>query len=180
MTTEKLKQTLQALLNRLKTDKRALVLLCAAALLLLAIVGADLHTGKKAKSQAEAAPAPAAQESDEARLCALLESIRGAGKTRVMLTYSEGEKTVYACAADSENEQSGASFRSREKRDPVLLKGGDGQSGLVERTLSPVVQGVAVVCEGAGDPAVRARIVAAISALFSLGANHIIVAEMAN
>ena len=181
MLPDSIRSTLLALGQKLREDKRARMLLCCALALLLLAAGLHLRPEKaqeEAPTQARASPT---QESDEARLCALLSAVRGAGKVRVMLTYSEGPQTVFAAAQEqeaSQNDREGS--RSKERRDPVVVKSDDAQTGLVERTLSPVVQGVAVVCEGGGDPVVRAQIIAAVSALFSLNSNHISVAVMAS
>ena len=181
MTTEKLKDAGKQLLEKFRSDKRAAILLAVGLALLLVLCLSDLHSSKNPKTDVEQPSVITDQQSDEARLCALLSCIRGAGAAEVMITYSEQTQFVFAAAQDSETEsgQNGQQ-RSKEKRDPVILKGGESQTGLVERTLSPKVQGVAVVCKGASDPVVRSQIVSAVSALYGLGINHISVAEMAS
>ncbi len=180
MKLETLKTAGKTLLQRLKTDKRALALLCAAAVLL--VLAAFLQTGKdQAKQPAAHALSPPAAQSDEERLCALLSSIRGAGKTRVMITYSEGAQTVFAAESDRETSVGAdGDTRTKAKSDPVILKNENGQSGLAERVIEPKVQGVAVVCAGASNTFVRTQIIAAVSALFAISTNHISVAEMAD
>lgn len=178
MNVEALKTAAKTLLQKLKTDKRALLLLglSAAALVLVFFWG----TEKGPKEPQAHSLSPPQEQSDEARLCALVSSIRGAGKTRVMITYSEGAQTVFA--AESERETSADSdggTRTKEKSDPVILKNETGQTGLAERVIEPKVQGVAVVCEGASNSFVRAQIIAAVAALFAISTNHISVAEMA-
>lgn len=165
----------------MNSDKRVIILLCVGTAVLLMLGVSDLRTAKQPKSELESASDCAEAPSDETRLRSLLSHIRGAGAAEVMITYSEQAQTVYAAATDRETEsgQNGI-YRSKEKNDPVLLKGDQAQTGLVERTLSPKVRGVAVVCEGASDPRVRSQIVSAVSALFGLGINHISVAEMAS
>lgn len=181
MTFDKLKTAGKTVLAKLKTDRRALILLCAGLALLVLIAFSDLRP-EKARQNTPAQPQTAAQPlSEEERLRSLLRNIRGAGNAEVMIIYSEQAQFVYAAASDIESETlDGGQLRQKEKRDPVILKDAQTQTGLVERTLSPRVQGVAVVCEGASDPTVRAQIVSAVSALFGLGINHISVAEMAS
>ncbi len=181
MTPETIKEAGLDLLKKLKADKRAVLLLCAAIVLLLLIGLSELHAAKEDKQEPQQTETVAEVQSDEARLCALLRHIRGAGRAEVMITYSEQAQTVFAAASNSETETDAVNtVRTKEKRDPVVLKSGDRQTGLVERTLLPKVQGIAVVCEGASDPTVRTQIVSAVSALFGLGINHISVAEMAS
>ncbi len=181
MTMEKLKAGGKRLLEKLKADKRAVILLAVGLALLLVLCLSDRHSSKNPKNDVAQPSVTTEQQSDETRLRALLSSIRGAGSAEVMITYSEQTQFVYAAAQDSETESGqNGQVRNKEKRDPVILKGGETQTGLVERTLSPKVQGVAVVCEGASDPTVRSQIVSAVSALFGLGINHISVAEMAS
>ena len=180
MTLASLKEQGKALFQKVKCDRRALLLLCIGCALLVFVSLVDFHGGKKAASESPQPVAAAAEESDEQRLQRLLSSIKGAGRVEVMLTYSEQTQTVYAAETERDDEQSETGrTRRKEKSNPVLLKGGDGQSGLVERMLAPKVQGVAVVCAGAADPLVRAQIIAAVSALFSLNSNHISVAALA-
>ena len=180
MTLEALKSAGKNFLQKCKADRRVPVLLFAGLLLLAAVAVFDFRESKPPKTEPAQTASEIFRETDEEKLGALLEQIRGAGKTAVMITYSEQTQFVYAAESDSETEADvNGEHRKKEKREPVILKGGETQAGLVERTLSPKVQGVAVVCEGASDPTVRSQILTAVSALFGLGINHISVAEMA-
>ena len=104
----------------------------------------------------------------EQRLGQLIMQVNGAGNTQVMVTVISGEETIYA--RDIQQKGEGDTTETH-----VLT--GDG-SALPETTLSPVICGVAVVCEGGGDVATVARITEMLSALLDLPTNRISVQKM--
>lgn len=102
----------------------------------------------------------------EQRLQDMIEAVEGAGRCRVMVTLSAGEETVYAV----DTEQGDTSSRSEH----VLM----GDEALVERIQTPEIQGVAVLCEGGGEAAVKNNVTELVRALTGIGANHITVTKM--
>lgn len=108
----------------------------------------------------------------EARLEALICRVEGAGSTQVMVTAASGEEAVYA------TDSSAGADGSRQEQHVLL--GSGGASGLVETTHPPQILGVAVVCEGGGNPAVQLRVTEIVQALTDAGASHITVTQMAN
>ena len=173
MKTDALKQTGERFAALLRQDKKAAVLLFAAAGLLVVL----LVTGGSGRSKAQPQPEPAdtAAQSTQQELCELLGAIRGVGKVQVMLQFASAGSTVYAENSDS-TLQDGSG--RKEKNNVVVIKSGQSESGLVVRKETPAVTGAAVVCEGGGDPVVRAQIVETVSALFRLTSNHISVMPM--
>lgn len=104
----------------------------------------------------------------ERRLADLIASVEGAGNVQVMVTLSTGSRTVYA--TDEETSADGAA-QSRH----LLLDDGSQPPALVETTQLPQVQGVAVLCDGGGDPAIQARVTDIVKVLTGVGASHITV-----
>lgn len=102
------------------------------------------------------------------QLQTLISQVDGAGNSKVMITFSSTEESVYA--TDSETSQDGATSINH-----VLLEDG----GLIETVRMPQIQGVAVVCEGGESAAVQNQIVELLEALTGVGASHITVAKMA-
>ena len=88
-----------------------------------------------------------------AEVGALCREVSGVGEVSVLLTLEAGESLVYA-----------------EDGDGYVTVGGEGL--LVERR-PPRVLGVAVVCTGGDDPAVRERLTALLSAALGVGTNRV-------
>ena len=175
MTIEAMKSTAWRALGALRQDKKLLFLLCGAAalLVLLLLPGGE----KREKTQSEPSRS-ATTQTLETELCALLGAIEGVGDVRVMLRVSSSDETVYAVNTDAAAETRDAQTTRKEKNSVVIVKNTQGESGLVVRTALPAVTGAAVVCEGGGDPVVRARVTETIHALFGLSTNHISVMPM--
>lgn len=102
----------------------------------------------------------------ESRLQDLISCMDGAGRTNVMVTLESDSEYVYALDTAGDGSLT-----------HVLPNGTD---GLLETTNTPLIRGVAVVCEGGNDPAVQARITTLVEALTGAGASHITVAKMAS
>lgn len=122
-----------------------------------------------------AAETEKAEETDyvlktEEKLRSVIESIDGAGKTKVMLTLSTDGEKVYKKTSKTDNGKSEESV--------VIVSGKDGNEALVEKTLSPEIMGVAVVCEGGDSSSVKAEIINVISALCGIEKNRICVCKL--
>lgn len=174
--TKPLPQPLQRLLEAFRGERRLLNLAVAAGvagMLLIALSewlpAADTtETAPRAQPAQEAAAC--AQQLEE-RLQTLIAQVEGAGETRVMVTLAESARTIYA--ADRETDPDGCS-----RSEHLLLDGAD-PPALVESTLAPQVQGVAVLCAGGGDAAVQAAVTDIVKALTGVGASDITVGCLA-
>lgn len=114
-------------------------------------------------------------ESNELELEAILSQIQGVGKVRVLLTVSQGERTIYVYDEDtSDTPDSGSSRREA----VVITDDSRAQSGLVSQVLPPVYLGAVVVCQGGDLPGVRLAVVEAVSAATGLTADKISVLKM--
>ena len=103
----------------------------------------------------------------EERLEALVESIDGAGEAQVMITFETSGETVYAL--DERSGQDG-SYQTEH----VLA---DGQP-ITETIVLPPVQGVAVLCQGADNVSVQAKVTETVSVLLGVTSNRISIAKM--
>lgn len=163
---EEKRERLKALFQK-KNRAQLAVLLGVLAMLLILL--SELFPAAKT-----VAPIPADEASRESvyrqqlesQLTTLIEEIQGAGKTVVMVTLESGEERIYATDTQSGQTQS--------QETHVLLDDG---SALEETVCSPVVRGVAVVCDGGGDVRVAARITELVRALLDIPANRICVEQ---
>lgn len=118
------------------------------------------------------APSPVQDEhrsdvSQEEKLATFLASVKGAGRVEVLLSYAEGERTMYQTDEDGQ------------RSDTVTVTDGSrNQTGLITQVVPPVYKGAVILCQGGADPSVRLAIVDAVSKYTGLGANQIAVLEM--
>lgn len=108
---------------------------------------------------------------DEDRLSSLLSNIQGAGMVEVLLSYREGEQTIYHEDAQTDADS--------DQRTAVIVTDSDrNESALVSRVDPPRFLGAIVVCQGADSATVRLAIVEAVSKYTGLGADQIAVLKM--
>lgn len=108
-------------------------------------------------------------------LSEILSSIDGAGNVKVMLTESEGERTLYQ--TDTTYTQSEANTTS--KTQTILISDSSrNQSGLIHQKNPPIYRGAVVLAQGADEPTVRLAIVDAVGKATGLGADKISVLKM--
>ena len=164
------------LLGKLRADKKraAVLLLCVSALVLL-VLSEWISPRTKAETVQPEQTAAYAQQM-ETRLAELIRSIEGAGKTQVLVTLRTGEETVWARNDTMDSEPDASRVRSEQTY--VLVRSGSDETGLRLKTVTPSVQGVAVVCEGADDPQVQQRITQTVTAVLGIGAGRVSVVKM--
>ncbi|MBQ9532075.1 MAG: hypothetical protein IJR70_08380 [Eubacterium sp.] len=103
----------------------------------------------------------------------LIESIDGAGECQVMITLKNTKESVYA--RNSEENQNDSSFSN--SYEYVLYKGEDGETPVLIKQYFPQVMGVAVVCSGAGNTAVKENIIRCLSSVFDISSSKISVSK---
>ena len=109
------------------------------------------------------------EEALEQRITTLLTQVEGVGRCQVMVTLESGSRSVYA--TDSTITASGTS-------EQVLTVDTDtGPVGLLLTRIQPTVKGVAVVCEGGGDPAVCQSITDLIATTFHISQRRVCIAK---
>lgn len=109
----------------------------------------------------------------EAETEALISAIDGVGRCRVMITLKEGTENIYAENADEETRDGSNSA----KREYVLYESAEGEEALLVKERFPPVQGVAVVCDGADNVAVRTCVVNTVSALYNVSVSKVSVSK---
>ena len=122
---------------------------------------------------------PAAEESVqvisepalEDSLSALLSSVQGAGRVKILLTQQEGAKTLY------QNDEVRTEKESR--TDTILITDSSRkESGLIRQIIPPVYRGAVVLCQGADDARIRLQIMEAVKSVTGLSSDRITVLKM--
>ncbi len=151
--------------------KYALIVLLVG-LLLMMIPSREPESGLKTESESK----EVLQNVDLAtELSEILSNVQGAGKVKVMLTESEGERTLYQ--TDTTYSQSDTNTNS--KTQTILITDSDrNETGLIHQKNPPIYRGAVVLAQGADEPTVRLAIVDAVSKVTGLGADKISVLKM--
>ena len=154
-----------------KKYKYALLIVLAGVLLMLLPTG-----GKSAVKQQSASPGSAdsfSLEDTERKMETILGQIDGVGRLQVMLTLSAGSQLQLASDLDTTGTGEG-----RSRQETVTLNRGSGyQEVIVTRQFYPVYRGAVIVCQGAGNAAVRLAVTEAVSALTGLSADKITIVK---
>ena len=116
--------------------------------------------------------------------------IEGAGQVKVLITLKESEQKILAkdgtedISETTETDASGGSRRMTENRmekNTVYTVGERGQDvPYVVKTITPTVEGVVVIAQGADIPRVRQNIIESIQVLFDIDMNKITIVKMKN
>ena len=128
-------------------------------------------------------------EKTEARLERLLSGVQGVGKVSVMLTLEHGVE--YRYARDEKLSQnstttysSGIPQRLEEEQEQeqsyLLVDSSGGRRPLVLTELPPRIQGVVVVCEGAGSARVASRVIDVVTTSLGITSLQVCVVQSAN
>lgn len=157
-------------LEKLRKDKKTIFIILIGFLgMVLILFSPNDSEKKKAVDQVETVNYNSDNIQDEVE--AMIESIKGAGKTKVYITYESDSEHVYAMNIDEKSDGSDLHYKSE-----YIIT--DDENGLILKVIYPKVRGVAVICEGGGDPLVKEKIYSVISALFDISTNKISVTDM--
>jgi len=187
--------------NRKKLIENSVVVIIIGIILIIAggtlFSGGDKDGGKdKIDSRKVAEIAETAARSDanddydmfEARLEKILSSIEGAGKVNVMVTYVSGSELVPAFnssrsgndTVEKDSEGGTRELKEEEYESSIAYIEEQGtKKPIIIRELKPVIRGVVVVCDGAGDPVVMENIAKAVQSLTGVSIHRIQVLKRA-
>ncbi len=109
----------------------------------------------------------------EVRMADMIMSIQGAGKASVMITLENTVEYVYANEEKTNSDRSQSdsgdvSSRDDSQKTVVTVDAQDGKQGLLVTEIQPTVRGVVVVCEGAANEAVAARVMCAVKTALNI------------
>ena len=128
-------------------------------------------------------------EKTEARLERLLSGVQGVGKVSVMLTLEHGVEYRYArdekLSQNSTTTYSGGipqrlEEEQEQEQSYLLVDSSGGRRPLVLTELPPRIQGVVVVCEGAGSAPVASRVIDVVTTSLGITSLQVCVVPSAN
>ena len=128
-------------------------------------------------------------EKTEARLERLLSRVQGVGKVSVMLTLEHGVEYRYAkdekLSQNSTTTYSGGipqrlEEEQEQEQSYLLIDSSGGRRPLVLTELPPRIQGVVVVCEGAGSAPVASRVIDVVTTSLGITSLQVCVVQSAN
>jgi stage III sporulation protein AG len=111
----------------------------------------------------------------ESNLQELINSVSGAGDTKVMVTLSTGEQNLYAEDIKQHTNSDGS---TQYESSYVTVSSNGEKSALVSATQTPQVMGVVVLCQGGSKGSVREDVYSIVSALTGLTTDRIFVGQL--
>lgn len=186
-------------IKRPKKDQLVIILLFGVLLLVIAIPvepGKEKQGEKETVQEGESAlegtkeilSADSYERQQEERLKEVLEKVEGVGRAEVMITLHASSQKVVEKDAPSrsqrveESDSQGGNRTTQEnerEETTVYEEGNDGiRTPYVIQELEPMVEGVIVIAEGGGNPAVKQNILEAVQALFPVEAHKIKIMKM--
>ena len=163
--------------NRLKNDKKAMIILIIGLAGMLLILFSDTDSNDKINEAALNNENTIYSEYELSRQVEkLIENIDGAGKCKAMITYNCYEETVYA---QNRNESFQPDGEKNFAGEYIIIDANNNEEGLPLKIILPEIKGIAIVCTGGENPVVKEQIISSLSALFNISSNRISVAVMA-
>lgn len=108
------------------------------------------------------------------QLTDLLTDMDGVGDCKVMITLRNTSESVYA-----KNSDSSSSDNSKSNSDEyVIYDSENGDSPILLKENFPDIEGVAIVCSGGDNIAVKEKVIKCVSALFNISSNRISVTKL--
>ena len=153
---------------------------------IMLVAAGDFDFGTEQNNKTQGQSTDEYRQQMEKEITLLLREIDGVGEVRVMITLESGEENVYVQqqkqSSDSNIKQNDGDLhqtsQSTFENEVVIISQQSGDKALVERTLQPVVQGVAVVCSGADDISVVSAVTNSVSVVLNVPTNRIYVTKM--
>ncbi len=178
MNRPKINEALLQLKDKIFQNKKLLLIVSAGILGMLLIMFSSYGSDEPAK-------VPEKNEDIEVQmtneLTKLLQKVDGAGRVEVMLTFESSQEKIYAYDTDEDVEsENNKSEERKTKSEHIIIKNESGEDGLKVKDIYPQIRGVAVICDGGADPAIKGQIIAMVSALFNINSTKISVAKMAS
>jgi stage III sporulation protein AG len=110
----------------------------------------------------------------EKKLSEMISLISGAGNAKVIITLECDYETVYAKDGSLSKDDNSTD----EDSEYIIIDREKNQSGLLLKTVTPKVRGIAVVCEGGDNQYVRNAVTEMLTAVLDVGVNRISVSKL--
>lgn len=114
----------------------------------------------------------------ENKLAEIISSVDGAGRTEVMVTIETGEENVYARQVKTDEEKNENKNSTNYEYEYIVIKSGSStENGMLLKVIEPNIRGVAIVCDGGDNAAIRENIINIVSAVLDIKTNKISVCK---
>ncbi|MCH5198795.1 MAG: hypothetical protein J1E34_07810 [Oscillospiraceae bacterium] len=165
-------KTFEELKEKLLSDKKALILIAVffIGLILFALSGINTDKTKTVSDKSDGIRETIEKELEQ-RAEKLLSSVEGVGKVKILVTVESINEVLYA--KDEQTDENEGKYSG----EYVLIDESGKKSGLKIKSVSPVIKGVAVSCEGGGSAKVRSEVTSLICAAFGINANRVYVSK---
>ena len=123
----------------------------------------------------------------EEKLYQLVSSIQGVGEAQVWVTLESGVEYVYlqeevrnTDTTKDYDEEGVKTLREKDNSEQkyILVNKNGEEQPLIQKQLEPTVQGVVIVCEGAGSAQVNEQVVNAVTCALGNSSNRVYVAQL--
>lgn len=165
---------MKSLIVRVRQDKKLLIIMLSGVIGMILILLSGV-TGQK--KEAEVFPeeqARTVEESIKKELEALIRTVDGAGKVKVMVTLDSLNERIVAVNTQTQTGTDSCAY----SEEFVIIENSGDSDGLTLRIITPVIRGVGITCEGAGSSVIKQEITKLVSAALGIPANRIWVTKM--
>lgn len=168
-------------IKNLKLSKKNVYLIASGVLIFLLLLFSSTPSEDEESTAVPTVSEYSAQyiKSTQKELAAVIRQIDGAGDVKVMITLESCYENVYAKAYETDERSDETKQEKSFNEEYVIVKNGSGvEECLVVKVFEPKIKGVAVICRGGDDVAVRKAITETVCALFDISSASVSVTKM--
>ena len=177
-------KTVQNFMDKVLPKLKNGLLLMVAAILLIVLVFVNQFSGKNEKPETGSETASTGEDfikQTEDKLKAALEAVTGVGSCQVVVTLESGKENIYAVEEKSSSSNSTSGDKTQSSQDLQksykTIDGSKNESPVIIKELSPQIKGVAVICDGGGNNAIKNTITEIVSKLLGVSSDKIAIAS---
>lgn len=149
-------------------------------LLIVVIIALVLLPGSSVSNQSSTSTYTTTAEyvaSLENKLETVLESIKGAGNVKVMVSVDSGPELIFATNSDENTTTTTTNADSvtnvTVQKEPIIISTSNGDEPLILYEKLPEIKGVIVVSSGANDTYVKLQLISAVQAVLGINSSQI-------
>ena len=177
-------KAVQGFADKILPKLKSSVLLAIAAVLLIVLVFMNKFTGKTEKTEKVSSDGLTSEEfitQTETKLKQALESIYGVGSCEVAVTLESSKEKIYAVEEKSNISSSVSGDKTQSSQDSqksyLTVDGAKDESPIIIKELSPQIKGVAVICDGGGNNAIKNTVTEIVGKLLGISSDKIAIAS---
>ena len=178
----KIKEMLKTLAETPAKKKIQYLIMILIVAIILLLYFSTLTSGNEKKEVVEELQTEQNIEDIEQKLKTILSKVEGAGEVDVVINYESSAELVPALSeqnnVSSNQSDNSSSETTNESKDIATIKEGSDVSALIIKEIQPVVRGVIIVAEGAGDIGVRLQLLEAVQTFLDVSAEKVEVLKM--